>query len=82
MFLSMSLKKGEKDPWRVGGVPSNASDIGDGSVVHILIEGGAHHQDLRYSSPYDPETVYAAKQLELGLIQSWITEYNEEKNGR
>ena len=34
---------GEKDPWRVGGVPNNAEEIGDGSVVHIFVEDGAHH---------------------------------------
>ena len=70
---------GEKDPWRVGGVPSNAIDIGDGSVVHILIEGGAHHQDLRYTSSEDPATVTAAKKVELGLIMSWIEESKKYK---
>ena len=73
---------GEKDPWRVGGVPSNAIDIGDGSVLHILIEGGAHHQDLRYTSSKDPATVTAAKKVELGLIMSWIEESKKSKKNK
>ena len=66
---------GEKDPWRVGGVPSNSKDIGDGSVIHILIEGGAHHQDLRFGSKEDPTTVTQAKKQELNIIMGWLEEY-------
>ena len=64
---------GEKDPWRVGGVPDNASAISpDGSVVHILIDGAAHHQDLRATDPRDPESVRAAKRLEAAHIRRWL----------
>ena len=69
---------GEKDPWRVGGVPTNASKIGDGSVIHILIEGGAHHQDLRFSDPQDPPGVTSAKARERALILQWIAEAESE----
>jgi pimeloyl-ACP methyl ester carboxylesterase len=70
---------GEKDPWRVGGVPDNAIDIGDGSVVHLFIKEGAHHQDLRYSNSMDPITVTNAKKLELEIIGGWIDEYYKEE---
>ncbi len=63
---------GEKDPWRVGGVPDDAEDLGDGSVVHLLIEGGAHHQDLRFANDMDPETVTAAKKWESDTIAGWL----------
>ena len=63
---------GEKDPWRVGGVPENASLIGDGTVFHILIAGAGHHEDLRFSDPRDPPTVTAAKKKELETIKEWI----------
>lgn len=55
-----------------GGVPSNSKDIGDGSVIHILIEGGAHHQDLRFGSKEDPTTVTQAKKQELNIIMGWL----------
>ena len=64
---------GEKDPWRVGGVPDDAESIGDGTVVHLLIEGGAHHQDLRFANDMDAETVTAAKKWESDTIARWLT---------
>eukprot|EP00040_Diaphanoeca_grandis_P026200 m.146472 g.146472 ORF g.146472 m.146472 type:complete len:537 (-) comp30480_c0_seq4:244-1854(-) len=65
---------GEKDPWRIGGVPANAADLGDGSVVHILIEDGAHHQDLRFHNDADPPTVTAAKAFEFKTIAAWLAQ--------
>ena len=50
-------------------------------VVHLFIEDGAHHQDLRYSNEMDPATVTAAKKLELNMIQGWLKEYNNNING-
>ena len=64
---------GEKDPWRVGGVPSNASAYSpDGSVVHILIEDAAHHQDLRSDHAGNPPSVRKAKDLERAHIHKWL----------
>lgn len=64
---------GEKDPWRVGSVPANASALSrDGSVVHILLADSAHHEDLRFSRPEDPPSVAAAKALEREHIARWI----------
>ena len=78
---NLIFSDGEKDPWRIGGVPSNAKNLGDGSVVHLFIEDGAHHQDLRYSNEMDPATVTAAKKVELNIIQGWLKEYNNNING-
>eukprot|EP00939_MAST-03C_sp_MAST-3C-sp1_P003223 g3223.t1 len=64
---------GEKDPWKVGGVPLNASDISpDGSVLRLLIEDAAHHQDLRFDNPLNPPSVAAAKATEREHIFRWI----------
>ena len=75
---------GEKDPWRVGGVPDDAASIGDGTVVHLLIEEGAHHQDLRFASEKDPEAVTAAKKWESDTIAGWLKaeEKGQEKTDR
>lgn len=76
--LARSLKNvvfsdGEKDPWRVGGVPNNAGSISpDGSVVHILIQDAAHHQDLRSDDFRNPPSVVRAKQLEKMYIYKWL----------
>ena len=70
----MIFSDGEKDPWRVGGVPADSAKIGDGSDILILIEGGAHHQDLRYADSRDPPGVTAAKLRERELILHWIAQ--------
>ena len=64
---------GDKDPWRVGGVPGNARALSrDGSVVHVLIADAAHHQDLFASDPADSPGVVAARVLEFEHISRWV----------
>eukprot|EP00466_Bigelowiella_natans_P011168 jgi/Bigna1/72016/fgenesh1_pg.18_\ len=64
---------GEKDPWRVGGVPENAQELSpDNSVIHIFIEGAAHHQDLRSSDPRDSLALRKARKVELENIKKWL----------
>jgi hypothetical protein len=65
---------GEKDPWRVGGVPDNTSAYSkDGSVVHLLIEGAAHHEDLRFSEPTDSAALTSARAMELLHVRRWLS---------
>jgi len=65
---------GDKDPWRVGGMPANSSEISpDGSVVRVLIEGAAHHQDLRFADPADSADLVRVRQLEFKHIQKWLS---------
>ena len=55
------------------GVPANASAYSpDGSVVHILIEDAAHHQDLRSDDARNPQSVRDAKEKEKQHIYKWL----------
>lgn len=51
-----------------GGVTKSLSE----SLVAIMIDGGAHHLDLRYNSEYDPESVLNARALEVSYLKQWI----------
>jgi dipeptidyl-peptidase-2 len=62
------FSNGLLDPWCRGGMLHNVSE----SLTAILIEGGAHHLDLRGSNPADPPSVIAARQLEKYYISQWI----------
>ncbi|XP_070532339.1 dipeptidyl peptidase 2-like [Ptychodera flava] len=62
------FSNGNLDPWRRGGVTESVSE----SLVAILIEGGAHHLDLRSSNPADPPSVVQARAKEVQYIQQWI----------
>lgn len=65
--------QGLLDPWhgwfRGVTTPAPASD-----VHHIIMEGAAHHLDLRGPHPDDPPAVTAARALELDVILRWLAE--------
>jgi len=61
-----------KDPWHVGTATVSSKGGVGGSVVRFLADGGAHHQDLRFSSPYDSPGVHAARRLENEHIRAWL----------
>jgi len=65
---NLILSNGDLDPWRGGGILEDVSD----SVVALLVEGGAHHLDLRSSNPMDPDSVKQVRKKELDIIHSWI----------
>lgn len=51
-----------------GGVTKSISE----SLVAIMIEGGAHHLDLRYNNEYDPVSVIRTRALEVQYFRKWI----------
>ncbi|XP_078472102.1 dipeptidyl peptidase 2 [Lampetra planeri] len=61
------FSNGNLDPWGNGGFQQ---DVGGNVAVKVI--GGAHHLDLRYSNPADPESVVTARKLESGLLHTWL----------
>ncbi|GIX78186.1 dipeptidyl peptidase 2 [Caerostris extrusa] len=52
-------------------IQKNISD----SLVAVIIDGGAHHLDLREDNPDDPPSVRDARDFELRNINKWLEEY-------
>lgn len=65
------FSNGNLDPWAAGGVLNDISD----SLVSVIVEGGAHHLDLRGSNPADPPSVVQARNFEVKNIEKWIKEF-------
>ncbi|XP_063425123.1 dipeptidyl peptidase 2-like [Mytilus trossulus] len=61
---------GNLDPWMGGGVLSTSNP----GIKVILIEGGAHHLDLRSANPMDPASVKQARVVQKQQIQQWINQ--------
>ncbi|EDV29575.1 uncharacterized protein TRIADDRAFT_19181 [Trichoplax adhaerens] len=68
------FSNGNLDPWSGGGVLKSLSK----SLVAIVIEGGAHHLDLRHANKDDPATVKHARKIEKMHIAKWIKEASNE----
>ncbi|XP_051535604.1 lysosomal Pro-X carboxypeptidase isoform X3 [Myxocyprinus asiaticus] len=62
------FSNGDRDPWVSGGVTKSLSE----SLVAIMIDGGAHHLDLRFNNEYDPHSVIKARALEVQYFKQWI----------
>jgi hypothetical protein len=58
------FSNGQLDPWRAGGLTKKVND----KITIIVIEGAAHHLDLRTPNPLDPVPVIQARKLELDTI--------------
>ena len=70
---NIMLSNGMLDPWRAGGVLHNIS----ASVRAMLIDGAAHHLDLRATNPNDPPAVTDARAEETKLMRDWIAEASQ-----
>nr|XP_017214720.1 lysosomal Pro-X carboxypeptidase isoform X2 [Danio rerio] len=62
------FSNGNLDPWMSGGVTKSLSE----SLLAIMIDGGAHHLDLRYNNELDPQSVIKARSLEVQYFKQWI----------
>eukprot|EP01102_Stenamoeba_stenopodia_P015749 TRINITY_DN5409_c0_g1_i1.p1 TRINITY_DN5409_c0_g1~~TRINITY_DN5409_c0_g1_i1.p1 ORF type:complete len:519 (-),score=130.27 TRINITY_DN5409_c0_g1_i1:105-1610(-) len=69
------FSNGMLDPWRGGGVQTTYAP----DLPAILIEGGAHHLDLRTPNPADPASVIEAREMEINYLQAWIQNAYKEK---
>ncbi|TYZ63936.1 hypothetical protein PybrP1_002902 [[Pythium] brassicae (nom. inval.)] len=66
------FSNGRLDPWSSGGVRR----VPPGSKVSVVdIADGAHHLDLFFSHPADPESVKKARKIEVAHIRRWIHEF-------
>jgi len=64
------FSNGQLDPWGRGGILANISN----SVITYMIEGGAHHLDLRGANPADPSAVKICREMEVTAIRQWLSE--------
>lgn len=71
-FTNIVFTNGNLDPWYAGGVTFNSTEAVDNGVVAVVIQGGAHHLDLRFSNPADPQSVIDARNIQRMHIRKWI----------
>ncbi|KAB5547490.1 hypothetical protein DKX38_010896 [Salix brachista] len=69
------FSNGLLDPWSGGSVLQNISE----TIVALVTEEGAHHLDLRPSTPEDPDWLVEQRETEVKLIKGWIDDYLGEK---
>lgn len=68
--------QGTLDPWH-GWWNKMAAPPAGLDVYHFLIDGGAHHEDLRSDFAGDKASVIAARTQEEAIIRRWITEASQ-----
>jgi hypothetical protein len=67
---------GDLDPWRAGGL---LHDIpGNDNVTVKVLEGGAHHLELRLPNDADPEDVKEVRNLIEQSMVHWIFSYKNQ----
>jgi pimeloyl-ACP methyl ester carboxylesterase len=69
--------QGTLDPWH-GWFKNIAAPPQHLEIYHFLMEGSAHHTDLRLPSSADPKSVVRTRHLEEQIIRKWIAESVEQ----
>ena len=69
---NLVFMENDKDPWHVG--TRTVPPVGgvNGTVTRTLAVGGAHHQDLRFSSALDAPDVTRARAFERERMRAWL----------
>ncbi|GCC24934.1 hypothetical protein chiPu_0003337 [Chiloscyllium punctatum] len=62
------FSNGDLDPWANGGILKTMNP----SVMTFVIEGAAHHLDLRASNVADPPSVTVVRKMESSIIRKWV----------
>eukprot|EP01060_Flectonema_neradi_P004167 TRINITY_DN12734_c0_g1_i1.p1 TRINITY_DN12734_c0_g1~~TRINITY_DN12734_c0_g1_i1.p1 ORF type:complete len:516 (+),score=118.00 TRINITY_DN12734_c0_g1_i1:64-1548(+) len=70
-FSNIVFSNGFYDPWSSGGVYFNSTENG---ILSLTIAEGAHHLDLMFSNPKDPQCVKDVRNAELGEIRKWLSQ--------
>lgn len=68
------FSQGTLDPWSRLGPMANIT--GNPDVTVAVIEGGAHHLDLRSPNPADPQPVVDVRNMERAAIRQWIAQWH------
>ena len=61
---------GDIDPWSVGGIKVPLND----ACPTYILQGAAHHLDLRSPNPADPPSVTSVREDETIAIKLWIAQ--------
>ena len=70
-FSNIVFSNGFYDPWSSGGVAFNSTERG---ILSLTIAEGAHHLDLMFSNPKDPQCVKDVRKAELEQVRKWLSE--------
>ena len=65
------FSNGQLDPWSYAGVTTS---LGVASLVPLTVAAGAHHLDLMFSHPLDPQSVRDVRARERAEIRRWVDE--------
>ncbi len=62
------FSSGTRDPWHSGDILTSPSP----SLPVFIVQGGAHHYDLRASNPLDTPSVIKCREMEASYITEWL----------
>eukprot|EP00903_Cladosiphon_okamuranus_P013794 g12837.t1 len=64
------FSNGRLDPWSEMGVVDQ--DRAGAGVKVIMMDQAAHHLDLFFEHPLDPQDVLDARKVEMDMVESWV----------
>jgi len=70
-YSNIIFSNGNLDPWKAGGV----TEFIGLKLPYYIIQGGAHHLDLRLPNEKDPADVTRVRAHETKDLASWILDY-------